>query len=64
MSLLEENIVYENGKAWVYRDTKKRTYTVFIAGAVCSESDVSFPMTESGLSLAIARASYLARRVV
>jgi len=58
----EENIVHENGCAWVLRDAKGKCYTVFLIGVTCSTSDSSYALTEDGLSIAVCRANYLARR--
>lgn len=58
----ETDIVHENGKRWVLRDAKNKRYTVFTASVTVSESDSSYPLTADGLSLAKARANYLARR--
>lgn len=56
----EQDIVYEAGRAWVYRDKRADRYTVFLAGATHSTSDSSYPRTPDGLTLATARADYLA----
>jgi len=58
----EENIVHENGCAWVLRDAKGKCYTVFLTGVTCSTSDSSYALTEDGLGIAVCRANYLARR--
>jgi hypothetical protein len=59
----ESDVVYENGKAWVCQDKKSGCYTVFIVGVAThiSTSDSSYEMTEDGLSIAKARADYLAK---
>lgn len=62
MSYREEDIAYEKGDAWVLRDRKKQQYTVFLAGSTASTSDSAYDLTEDGLSLAKARADYLASR--
>lgn len=58
----EDDIVYEVGRFWVYRDIKCACYTVYRAGITHSTSDSSYAFTEDGLSLAKARVDYLARR--
>lgn len=60
--ILFKDIMYENGPAWVHRDRKRGCYTVYIAGATHSTSDSSYPLTDDGLSLATARADYIAKR--
>lgn len=62
MSYREQDIVHENGPFWVLRDTKRKRYTVFTSGATASASDSSYALSADGLSLAKARADYLARR--
>lgn len=58
--MVEADIVYENGPAWVYRDKRKDCYTVFIAGITHSTSDSAYARTPDGLTLATARADYIA----
>lgn len=58
----EADIVYENGKTWVYRDKKNSCYTVFRSGFTHSTSDSSYHLNEDGLSLAKARADYFAKQ--
>jgi hypothetical protein len=41
---------------------KRAAYTVYVSGATHSTSDSSYPLTADGLSLAKARADYLAGR--
>ena len=60
----ESDIVYDNDKAWVFKDTNKRCYTVYLTGITHSTSDSSYALNEDGLSLAIARAEYLEKRYV
>ena len=60
MSYKETNIAYENGHAWVFQDTKRKCYTVFTAGVTHSTSDSAYPLDVDGLSIAKARADYLA----
>ncbi len=57
----EKDIVCENDKAWVLRDSKRNRYTVFRVGVTASTSDSSYPLTPDGLSLAKARCDYLGR---
>lgn len=56
----ESQIVYEAGSYWVCDD--RDAYTVFRNGNVCSTSDSSYAHDDDGLSIAIARCNYLARR--
>lgn len=60
MSYRESDIAYENGPAWVLRDTKGKCYTVFLAGVTHSTSDSAYPLDADGLSIAVARCNYLA----
>jgi hypothetical protein len=63
MGYRESDIAHENGAFWVLKDRAKKCYTVFRPNSPhASESDSSYPLTENGLSLAIARADYLAKR--
>ena len=62
MSYREGDIVHESGSAWVLRDHARNCYTVFLAGITHSTSDSAYELTEDGLSIAVARADYLARR--
>lgn len=54
------DIMHEAGPYWVARD--KAAYTVFKAGITHSTSDSAYALTPDGLSLAIARCNYLARK--
>lgn len=56
----ERDIKHEAGRFWVC-DTG-RAYAVMIAGATHSASESAYERTPDGLSLAIARCDYLARR--
>lgn len=60
----EDDIVFEEGDYWVGKTRKPDSYTVYFAqpGLHHSVPDSSYPLTDSGLSLATARARYLARR--
>lgn len=60
MSYKETDIAYENGRAWVLRDTKRKCYIVFTVGVTHSTSDSAYPLDVDGLSIAKARADYLA----
>jgi hypothetical protein len=55
----ETNIIFEAGSFWVGKVSD--TFTVYRAGTTHSTPDSSYPLTEDGRSLAIARAKYLAR---
>ena len=59
-----DDIVYESGNAWVYRDKKKSCYVVFKAGITHSTSDSAYPLNDDGLSIAKARTDYLAKRAL
>jgi hypothetical protein len=56
----ESDIVHESGDYWVCRG--RDCYTVFKAGTTHSTSDSAYSRTADGLSVAIARCDYLARR--
>lgn len=55
----ESDIMHENGPYWVGRTTG--SYTVYRSGVTHSTPDSSYAKTPDGLSIAIARADYLAR---
>jgi len=59
----ESDIVYENGKFWVYRDTVKQQYTVFESGITHSTSVCAFTLDTDGLSFAKATCDYKANRL-
>lgn len=56
----ETDIKYENGNYWVLGT--KEAYTVMVAGITHSKSDSAYPPTPDGLTLAVSRCNYLARR--
>lgn len=58
--MTEADIMHENGDYWVGRERK--AYTVYKAGVTHSVSDSSYARTPDGLSIAIARCNYLAKR--
>jgi hypothetical protein len=60
-ALNESGIVYERGDYWV-ADADKQ-YTVYRNGNVVAFADSSYPRTVDGLSIAKARADYLARSI-
>lgn len=62
MSFCEDDIAHENGSVWVLQDQEHGCYTVYVAGNMVSVSDSSYPLTEDGRSLAVARTDYLAQR--
>lgn len=62
MSYKETDIMHENGAYWVLRDAD--AYVVFKAGITHSVSDSAYAKTADGLSIAIARCNYLAKRAV
>ena len=57
---LEARIRHENGAFWVWED--KDAFTVYRAGVTHSTPDSSYAPTDDGLSLAIYRCDYLAKR--
>jgi len=60
----ESDIMHETlcGQYWVGRDKGRRAYIVYRAGATHSTSDSGYALTPDGLSIAICRADYLAKR--
>lgn len=62
MSYKESDIVYENGDVWVLRETKYKRYAVFcvVPGLHYSTLDSAYMLDTDGLSIAKARADYLA----
>lgn len=56
----EQDIKHEAGRFWVC-DTKA-AYVVFAAGITHSTSDSAYSRDADGLSIAVARCDYLARR--
>lgn len=56
----ESDIVHENGDYWVGKEPT--AYTVYKSGVTHSVSDSSYAKDADGLSIAIARCDYLARR--
>ena len=61
----ESDIMHETscGKYWVGRDTGQQAYVVYKVGPTHSTSDSGYHMTSDGLSIAIARADYLSKRL-
>ena len=55
----ENDIVFENNKAWIHDDKQQARFTVYRTGSVASTSDASFSRDVSGLSLAVCRAQYI-----
>lgn len=62
MSYKEADIAHENGKYWVLKDKQLNAYLVMVTGAVASHSDSAYSLDDDGLSIAIARCNYLAKR--
>ena len=60
MSTKESTIAYEAGKFWVRREDKR--FTVYRSTSTHSVADSSYHDTDDGLSIAIARCNYLAKR--
>ena len=60
----ESDIIHETpcGKYWVGRDVRQGAYIVYKVGATHSTSDSGYALTPDGLSIAICRANYLAKR--
>lgn len=58
----ESDIMYENGAYWVGRE--KAAYVVYHIGVTHSVSDSAYAKDADGLSIAIARCDYLARRAL
>jgi hypothetical protein len=58
--MTEANIMYDGGSHWVCRN--KCDYTVYKVGLTHSVADSSYALTSDGLSIAIARCKYLARK--
>ena len=60
----EQDIMHETpcGNYWVGRDTRQGAYIVYKVGATHSTSDSGYDLTPDGLSIAIYRADYLAKR--
>ena len=61
----ESDIMHETpcGKYWVGRNARQQAYVVYKVGVTHSTSDSGYHMTPDGLSIAIARANYLAQRL-
>jgi hypothetical protein len=57
---IEAMIKFESGDYWVCDSDNQ--YTVYKQCLTHSEADSSYPYTEDGLSIAIARCKYLAKR--
>ncbi|OCJ65279.1 hypothetical protein A6U96_23365 [Agrobacterium tumefaciens] len=58
--MTEADIMHEAGNYWVGRE--RDSYTVYKVGATHSVSDSAYAKTPNGLSIAIARCNYLAKR--
>lgn len=60
----ESDIMHESGDYWVGRDRqhKPKCYAVFKNAITHSVSDSAYEMTPDGLSIAIARCDFLAKR--
>lgn len=59
-STRESDIIFETGTCWVKRD--HNAYTVYRTGITHSTSDSAYKKNADGLSIAIARCKYLAKR--
>lgn len=62
MSASERNILFETPTHWVGRNKREKAVTVYIVGNTHSKPDSSYPDTDDGLSIAIARCKYLNKR--
>jgi hypothetical protein len=58
----ESKIRHENGSFWVFED--RNAFTVYKAGITHSKPDSSYAPTDDGLSLAVYRCDYLAKREI
>ena len=58
----ESDIIHEVGSYWVGRDRRCAAYVVYKIGPTHSVSDSAYCLNPDGLSIAIARANYLAKR--
>lgn len=58
----ESDIIHEVGSYWVGRDRKLGAYVVYKIGLTHSTSDSAYGLNPDGLSIAIVRANYLAKR--
>jgi hypothetical protein len=63
MTYKVKDIAHETASTWVLKNAKQGCYTVFIIGTSVSTSDSAYPLTDDGLSIAVARANYLAKRI-
>lgn len=60
--MTEQDIVFECGDYWVCRDKEAKQYVVYKVGVTHSTADSAYAMDEDGLSIAIYRCKYLARK--
>lgn len=58
--MTEQDILHENGVFWVFRD--RDAYVVFRNGSTHATSDSAYEKSPDGLSIAVARCGYLAKR--
>lgn len=58
--MTEKDIIHENGNVWVMRG--KDAYYVMVNNITHSESESAYPLTDDGLSIAIARCNWCASR--
>lgn len=56
----ESDIIHESGGYWVGRENNG--YVVYKTGLTHSTADSTYPLTDDGKSIAIARCDYLAKR--
>ena len=64
MSYREFDIMHETGACFVLRDRKVKPprYTVYVNGVTHAVSDSAYALDPDGLSIAVARCNYLARK--
>ena len=60
MSYKVKDIIHENGRFWVLKTKDK--YTVMVTGLTCSICESAYHLDGDGLTIAIARCNYLAKR--
>ena len=62
----ESDIMHETpcGNYWVGRDKCSKAYVVYKVGVTHSTSDSAYALNADGLSIAICRADYLAKRAL
>jgi len=59
-NLIESDIMHENGRFWVAREPYG--YVVYVAGITHSAHESAYALDDGGLSIAVARCDYMAKR--